>query len=311
MSSLNFATPPQLNSINGRWGYSTVADDCCCTLDELGDVLLTDPPGDGDVLCYDSTLMKWVNCPPPGCDCSLDELTDVTILNPLDCQVLQYDSTDMMWRNQDLKTIETFVPTQPNFTRGLDTFRLSYQMPRAEPSSANTINGSDIYDQMLLVNGDLSAATNLIWTISDSSAKARLQDPADQCLYLSISCLQKPRLRAGAISNGSIGINFRLSRGTSKIFFQQRCASIIGPLDGWLPYTCVVTESDCYFTGDNCTPPIMMPPFVSGFTYALETCIYTSPNKGSTEVGNPSITNLFELEPYWVITKHYSKACCP
>jgi hypothetical protein len=306
MANVNFNTPQQLGAVLGRWGYAIIDEECDCALSELTDVNIENVQN-GDILIYNSLTMKWENGPIPIPSISLDDLTDVTITTPLDCQLLQYDATAMQWKNETVNIQERDVSGQPEFIRGISTIRFAFNMV-LNNTQTFTVVGSDIYNGMYsgFAKGRLDFVAGLAWNPYDASIYI---DATDDCIGLSLSSLQEPRLKAGKISNGSVGVNFRIKSGANIIYFQNRAIDTTGVLDYYLPLAWEINESGASWqSGQNSVGSGLVNP-VAGL-YGLEVCIYCSPRVGSTEVDLNDITDLFEIEPFWVITKTYRQPCC-
>ena len=83
----------------------------------LGDVVLSSPINDGDIIKYDLVSQKFVNSAPSGG--ALSTLSDVTITSPTDKQLVQYDYANSKWVNSSAvwDTIEVndiaYVGTTP------------------------------------------------------------------------------------------------------------------------------------------------------------------------------------------------------
>jgi hypothetical protein len=203
---------------------------------------------------------------------------------------------------------EQFTITRPNYTRGVSLVSLAFRMPINANRTYDVMSGSE-YDALRLNNGDLSI-TALTWQNYDNTNKVALFNiPENRCFYLSISCLQAPRLKLAKISNGRMGVNFRLNFSGNYIYFQTPAVTAtVGAPAGFMPLALEVNESGVpWWSGANTTGVITVPPAFG--SYFLQVAFYISPGNGDTELIGASIADLFEVEPYFVITKHKINPC--
>lgn len=76
---------------------SNTANPHSTKISNLGDVTLTTPINDGDIVKYDLVSQKWVNSAPSGG--ALSTLADVTLTSPTDKQLVQFDYANSKWIN--------------------------------------------------------------------------------------------------------------------------------------------------------------------------------------------------------------------
>ena len=76
---------------------SNTANPHSTKISNLGDVTLTTPINDGDIIKYDLVSQKFINSAPPGG--ALSTLSDVTLTSPTNKQLVQYDYANSKWVN--------------------------------------------------------------------------------------------------------------------------------------------------------------------------------------------------------------------
>lgn len=81
------------NASTGKW-INTVNLSTVANINSIGDVTITGTPTDGQILRYNSASSQWVNVTN-----SITNLAEVSINTPANGQVLKYDSTSSRWVN--------------------------------------------------------------------------------------------------------------------------------------------------------------------------------------------------------------------
>ena len=83
----------------GTLSFITLPDTVVTSLNDLSDVSFPNGQDQGWILTYSVADSSWIAVQPPEFDLTLTDLNDVTIVNPVESDVLSYNSLTQMWEN--------------------------------------------------------------------------------------------------------------------------------------------------------------------------------------------------------------------
>lgn len=83
----------------GTLSFITLPDTVVSSLNDLSDVSFPNGQDQGWILTYSVADSSWIAVQPPDFDLVLTDLNDVTIVNPVESDVLSYNSLTQMWEN--------------------------------------------------------------------------------------------------------------------------------------------------------------------------------------------------------------------
>lgn len=300
----NFCTPQQLTSISGRYGYYIEED--CCTLNNLSDVNL-DNLQNGDILCYNETTQLWENCPQAGA---------VTKACPQD------ESQEIAYYRLGARII---VPPAPALDITVKIGSRPFRIPRANFTAGTGTDGMNNYDVRGIA---ISAYTNLkdaaldnLWiqvgainppistpdqnTIDKNNTSPQITLPTGECNKVTFHCITSPKLKAGALDDGNLGMVFRLSStdvAGYHFYFQQDIGVGIAA-DTAISYMWI-TECDSHSYSSN---SVIVDNQTPATKFKLEAILYQGiifqSSGTNTTLQGINVQGLFEIEPFFYLTK--------
>lgn len=321
MTTRNFCTPQQLTSISGRYGY--YIEDDCCSLSNLSDVNLNNLQN-GDILCYNETTQLWENCPQSSggvtkaCPDDQGGLVQYFRLGQRFIGPPIIDKPAVLTTGMSLLNIPI-----ANFTAGvgtngtiLGTGMNNYYVRGSSIMTYQDLNHPDLDD--LFVNIcpiNPPIITPDLGNIGYNNASPYILIEPNECYRIRYGCSSNPKLKAGALDDGVLGMVFRLI--AISVPAGERDPVVYTPhvtypfqTKNYLPdeyqpcYFCV-TETGSYSFSDNSIVITNTDP-TAPYYYQLQ-CIYFQGMRFNTTTNTTlqgiNVQGLFEIEPFFYLTK--------